>query len=72
MQQKVRGRLTAQSSSVGCGRETRDRPPADSELRGREAIAGVGEKLELREAELAAHVHLPSFASLLYLAGFGR
>ena len=49
------GRLTAQSSSVECERETRGRLHADSELRGREAIAGVGEKLKLREAELAAH-----------------
>jgi hypothetical protein len=54
-QQKNLGRLTAQSSSVERERETRDRLHADSELRARKATAGVGEKLTLREAELAAH-----------------
>ena len=43
-QQKVLGRLTAQSSSVERERETRDRLHADSELRAREATAGVGER----------------------------
>ena len=54
-QQKCLGRLTAQTASVDRERETRERLHADAELRAQSAMLAVGEKLELRQAELAAH-----------------